>query len=231
MFTVQPLWLSRTELLLRTYNSHQINPKWGRNSHTWHKQKRWSSGWGCTDLRASCRMGTAPYRDLLVDKHTELCLRSLFLPPKKSLPLALWLSSAHSVSSWKCVLFNSMCFHWWLFSYLVPAFRSLLLAFIIFPLPFFFTYLLSRPPHPPSLPFTPLAFTAFSFGGKPKQPDAWGIWANGRSWGVRRGRRQEKNMMVKLHMQWRQKWILTFFPPAQGRLWVAATGKFSGEPR
>lgn len=156
MFTVQPLWLSRTELLLRTYNSHQINPKWGRNSHTWHKQKRWSSGWGCTDLRASCRMGTAPYRDLLVDKHTELCLRSLFLPPKKSLPLALWLSSAHSVSSWKCVLFNSMCFHWWLFSYLVPAFRSLLLAFIIFPLPFFFTYLLSRPPHPP--PPTPLHF-------------------------------------------------------------------------
>lgn len=62
-------------------------PSEEKNNQIWHEQRRWSSGWGCTDLPTSCRTGTAPWCDLLVDKHTNLCLRPLVLPQKKSLPL------------------------------------------------------------------------------------------------------------------------------------------------
>lgn len=75
VFAMQPVGLNpnllafkASELLLSTWNGHQINDKWGQNDHIWHEQKRWSSGWGCTDLQASCRTGTVSYCDLLMDK-------------------------------------------------------------------------------------------------------------------------------------------------------------------
>lgn len=46
------------------HNGQQINDMRGHvdtqteSIYIW--QKRWSRGWGCTDLQASCRMGTVP---------------------------------------------------------------------------------------------------------------------------------------------------------------------------
>lgn len=72
----------------------------------WHKQKRWSSGWWYTDLWASCRTETTPYCDLLMDKHTNLCVRPLFLAKKY---LYLSLAPCFSIlltlsTSWKCAV-------------------------------------------------------------------------------------------------------------------------------
>lgn len=126
----------------------QINDKWRVK-----KKKRWSSGWGCTDLRASCRSGTAPYCDLLVDKHTNLCLMPLFFAKKNlcfSLTLFLFLEM--------CCLTH--CFPLMMIIFLpCSLFLSLVTAFITFSTPFFFTYLLSLGP-PTSL--SPLGFCSFS---------------------------------------------------------------------
>lgn len=148
----------------------QINDKWGENKQPWHKQKRWHSGWVCTDLWVSCRTGTAPFCDLLVHKHTNFCLRTLFLP--KNLSLFHSVSPLLTLSLPGNALFNSLftAGHYFL---IVPPLSLSSCSFCRIFHSLFFVYL---PSHSPSLCSS--AFCSLQFWSKTKGPDVWRIWAN-----------------------------------------------------